>query len=235
MEAELLVLDDLGRERPTDWVEETMTLIVNTRYTESRPTIFTTNYPLVDATTDPNALSRASWRPRVLAPARDVRVHRARPASTTASSDRMRRRATWQRSSGGGARATADPPKRPRAMVKAKLPTGSLIWAGLAGKAGTYAGGRHSIQRSAFQRWILGLYLHVPFCSAICNYCNFNRGLFDAELKERYVVALETEIRRAAADGRRGRHDLLRRRDAVLARASGDRAADRRVPRRVRP
>jgi oxygen-independent coproporphyrinogen III oxidase len=48
----------------------------------------------------------------------------------------------------------------------------------------------------------LGLYVHVPFCSAICNYCNFNRGLFDADLKERYVAALETEIARAA-DGRR--------------------------------
>ena len=34
---------------------------------------------------------------------------------------------------------------------------------------------------------MLGLYVHVPFCSAICNYCNFNRGLFDAELKARYV------------------------------------------------
>jgi len=43
----------------------------------------------------------------------------------------------------------------------------------------------------------LGLYVHIPFCSAICNYCNFNRGLFDAELKARYVTALETEIRRA--------------------------------------
>ena len=43
----------------------------------------------------------------------------------------------------------------------------------------------------------LGLYLHIPFCSAICNYCNFNRGLFDGPLKERYVGALETEIRRA--------------------------------------
>ena len=27
----------------------------------------------------------------------------------------------------------------------------------------------------------LGLYVHVPFCAAICNYCNFNRGLFDAD------------------------------------------------------
>jgi DNA replication protein DnaC len=34
MEAELLVLDDLGAERLTDWVEETMSLIVNTRYNE---------------------------------------------------------------------------------------------------------------------------------------------------------------------------------------------------------
>lgn len=44
MEAELLVLDDLGAERLTDWVEETMSLIVNTRYNERRPTIFTSNY-----------------------------------------------------------------------------------------------------------------------------------------------------------------------------------------------
>ena len=43
----------------------------------------------------------------------------------------------------------------------------------------------------------LGLYLHVPFCAAICNYCNFNRGLFDAALKARYVEALEQEIGRS--------------------------------------
>ena len=41
---------------------------------------------------------------------------------------------------------------------------------------------------------VLGLYVHIPFCSAICNYCNFNRGLFDADLKERYVAALLREI-----------------------------------------
>ena len=46
----------------------------------------------------------------------------------------------------------------------------------------------------------LGLYLHVPFCSSICNYCNFNRGLFDSALKDRYVSALEREIR-LSADG----------------------------------
>jgi len=43
----------------------------------------------------------------------------------------------------------------------------------------------------------LGLYIHVPFCTAICNYCNFNRGLFDAALKTKYVGAVLEEIRRA--------------------------------------
>ena len=44
IEAELLVLDDLGAERLTDWVDETMNFIVNSRYNDRRPTIFTTNY-----------------------------------------------------------------------------------------------------------------------------------------------------------------------------------------------
>jgi DNA replication protein DnaC len=44
MEADVLVLDDLGAEKPSEWVEETMNLIVNTRYNERRPTIFTSNY-----------------------------------------------------------------------------------------------------------------------------------------------------------------------------------------------
>ncbi len=48
---------------------------------------------------------------------------------------------------------------------------------------------------------MLGLYLHIPFCQAICSYCNFNRGLLDAGLKTRYVDALEREIR-SGGDGR---------------------------------
>ncbi len=44
MEADLLVLDDLGSEKTSEWVEETMNLIVNTRYNERRKTIFTSNY-----------------------------------------------------------------------------------------------------------------------------------------------------------------------------------------------
>ena len=49
---------------------------------------------------------------------------------------------------------------------------------------------------------MLGLYVHVPFCSAICNYCNFNRSLFDGALKTRYVEALIAEIARAGRAGR---------------------------------
>ena len=40
----------------------------------------------------------------------------------------------------------------------------------------------------------LGLYLHIPFCETICNYCNFNRGLLDESLKHRYLSALGQEI-----------------------------------------
>jgi oxygen-independent coproporphyrinogen-3 oxidase len=47
---------------------------------------------------------------------------------------------------------------------------------------------------------MLGLYLHIPFCASICSYCNFNRGLFDAPLKTRYVEAIEREIRRAGTE-----------------------------------
>lgn len=48
---------------------------------------------------------------------------------------------------------------------------------------------------------MLGLYLHIPFCQAICSYCNFNRGLLDVELKRRYLVALEREIRASSEAG----------------------------------
>ena len=48
---------------------------------------------------------------------------------------------------------------------------------------------------------LLGLYLHIPFCAAICNYCNFNRGLLDEAVKRQYVDALIAEIARAAEPG----------------------------------
>ena len=63
IEAELLVLDDLGAERPTDWVEETMNFIVNTRYNDRRPTIFTTNYEDLQDDERPDSLkARVGFR-----------------------------------------------------------------------------------------------------------------------------------------------------------------------------
>ena len=56
MTAELLVLDDLGAEKTSEWVDETMNLIVNTRYNERRLTIFTSNYPDIPDDTDPQSL-----------------------------------------------------------------------------------------------------------------------------------------------------------------------------------
>jgi len=47
---------------------------------------------------------------------------------------------------------------------------------------------------------MLGIYIHIPFCSSICSYCNFNRGLFDEPLKQRYVEALRAEIARTPPD-----------------------------------
>jgi oxygen-independent coproporphyrinogen-3 oxidase len=52
----------------------------------------------------------------------------------------------------------------------------------------------------------LGLYLQIPFCASLCHYCNFNRGLLDGPLKERYLRALLTEIGTAGRQVAEGRH-----------------------------
>lgn len=43
-EADVLVLDELGSSKPTEWVQETMTHIINKRYNDKKTTIFTSNY-----------------------------------------------------------------------------------------------------------------------------------------------------------------------------------------------
>ncbi|MEJ7625066.1 MAG: ATP-binding protein [Pyrinomonadaceae bacterium] len=44
LNAEILVLDELGSSKPTDWVRDTMAHVINTRYNSRKLTIFTTNY-----------------------------------------------------------------------------------------------------------------------------------------------------------------------------------------------
>jgi len=43
-DAEVLVLDELGAVRPSEWVWDTVSLILNTRYNDNRTTIITTNF-----------------------------------------------------------------------------------------------------------------------------------------------------------------------------------------------
>ena len=43
-DAEVLVLVELGAAKPTDWVWDTVALILNTRYNDKRTTLITTNY-----------------------------------------------------------------------------------------------------------------------------------------------------------------------------------------------
>ena len=43
--AEVLVLDDLGAQKPNEWVWDTVALILNSRYNDRLTTIITTNYP----------------------------------------------------------------------------------------------------------------------------------------------------------------------------------------------
>jgi DNA replication protein DnaC len=41
---EILVLDDLGASKPSDWVRDIVGIVLNARYNENRTTIITTNY-----------------------------------------------------------------------------------------------------------------------------------------------------------------------------------------------
>jgi len=46
-----------------------------------------------------------------------------------------------------------------------------------------------------------GIYIHIPFCSSRCSYCDFATGLFQQELAERYVRALVEDIRLSRYSG----------------------------------
>jgi oxygen-independent coproporphyrinogen-3 oxidase len=51
------------------------------------------------------------------------------------------------------------------------------------------------VPHDAARRAPLGLYLHIPFCAALCRYCSFTRCLSDRSLERRYVASLDREIR----------------------------------------
>jgi DNA replication protein DnaC len=138
MEADLLVLDDLGVERLTDWVDETMNLIVNTRYSERRPTIFTTNIPLtVSAKSHAETLlERIGMRvfSRLQEMCHFVVLEGADyrelgPGATKEELAELIRK--------GSVSHKTPPPGRGRSMAKARLPEGQLDLGWTGGKAGT--------------------------------------------------------------------------------------------------
>lgn len=67
-ESDVLVLDELGAVKPTEWVWDTVSLILNTRYNDNRTTIITTNFEDQPAAAVAGSLSsaKAAVRPETL-------------------------------------------------------------------------------------------------------------------------------------------------------------------------
>ena len=148
MEAELLVLDDLGQEKTSDWVQETLGLLINTRYASRLPTIFTTN--LVDNAdvTDPNSIAYRvglRTRSRLLemcdwVPMSGYDVREIGPHPTPDELARYQMRSPSAQSAGGRKPSVKVQDVKPRGQLKSRIPTGKdprmeLKWTG--GKAGT--------------------------------------------------------------------------------------------------
>lgn len=140
LEADLLVLDDLGAEKTSEWVEETLNLVVNTRYNERRPTIFTSNYEEKEQTgAGDSLLERVGFRihSRLFEMCEfydyDGCDYRSPNRPTNASPDDLMKLWQRQRMQPNSGRL----PPRSHGPARAQLPKGSadLKWPG--GRAGT--------------------------------------------------------------------------------------------------
>ena len=109
-ETEVLVLDELGAIKPTEWVWDTVSLILNTRYNDNRTTIITTNFP-DEAGQDPYA-NPASEFGRAQRAVRDFPARRR--------SHRRRRFRGIDRVRGAGAPAAWRDPQEPHACLCAR-------------------------------------------------------------------------------------------------------------------
>ena len=144
LESDLLVLDDVGAERTSEWVQETLGLVVNTRYNSRRPTILTSNLLDLADSTDPRSFIfqlGARTRSRLIEMCDWVEIQGAdmREVGPDASAEDISR---WQRSSPASPAnvdRSAKLPPRARSQVRAQLRQsrgdGELKWSG--GKAGS--------------------------------------------------------------------------------------------------
>ena len=232
------MLDDLGAEKTSEWVEETMNLIVNTRYNERRPTIFTSNYE--DIPDDDRSRTRC-WSASASGCTRGCT--RCASSSSIDGADyrelpRQRRRRRPADAVEDAQAAAQTLPARaqrpgPRPAARAGDPATAEAELKMVGRQGrqlqsigqrqpSHARASTSTSRSAPPSATTAT--SIAACST-------------PALKARYVDALDRGDR-AAAGGRTAtprRHDLLRRRHAVAARARRDRARIiARLPRVVR-
>jgi DNA replication protein DnaC len=146
LDVDLLVLDDLGGEKTSEWVDETLNYLVNSRYNEKRVTIFTSNYDNLDEHDLDSLQVRVGLRmySRLKEMCEFVHLDGAdfREADRNAGREDLemlwtrRRRA---RTSRPGPRASTDSrelPNRSTRQARARVPEGSadLKWSG--GRAG---------------------------------------------------------------------------------------------------
>lgn len=144
LEADLLVLDDLGAEKTSEWVQETLGLVVNTRYNARRATIFTSN--LVDSpdNTDPQGFifqlgSRTRSRLVEMCDWVEIQGADVREVGPHASAEKI---AEWQKNSPASSqnvRKSSSLPPKTKGMARARLKDSGLQyelnWSG--GKAGS--------------------------------------------------------------------------------------------------
>ena len=57
MQPDILVLDDLGQEKISEWVLERLYIIINERYTARKKTIITSNLPITEGRSLKNKLN----------------------------------------------------------------------------------------------------------------------------------------------------------------------------------
>lgn len=144
LDADLLVLDDLGAERTSEWVQETLGLVVNTRYNTKRPTIFTSNLVDMPDNTDPRSFIfqlGARTRSRLVEMCDWVEIQGAdiREVGADASPDDIARWKATSPASPENVDKGAKLPPRARTQARAQLRPSKgdsdLKWTG--GKAGS--------------------------------------------------------------------------------------------------
>jgi DNA replication protein DnaC len=138
LNADILVLDDLGAEKTSEWTQETLGMVINVRYNAKRPTIVTTNLDDELGNDDPLSFMwqiGARTRSRLKEMCEWVKISGVdnREVPIDAPAEKL---ASWEKTS-PAAKKAPDGPKR-KGMARARLRDSGvqyeLNWSG--GKAG---------------------------------------------------------------------------------------------------